>query len=140
LASPLQHAALLCLALLIAPQQGDSKISFPARPPAGSYVVDEAELLDDVQEREINAIAAEQMRLRRVPMLVVTIRSLDDHDAAGYTIEQYARALFDAWGIGSPEHNYGIAVAPVPRRPAGTDRARSRVGRIARRGGGAATG
>ena len=82
-------AALLGLALLIAQQQPDtrdSRISFPDPPPTGSYVVDEAGLLDASQEREINAIAAEQWRLRRVPIVVVTLRSLDAHDASGYTV------------------------------------------------------
>jgi len=102
------HAALLGLMLLAAPQRADSPVSFPDRPPAGSYVVDEADLLDPRQESEISAIADEQMRLRRVPILVVTIRSLADHDADGYTIEQYARALFDEWGIGWQDHNYGM--------------------------------
>jgi uncharacterized protein len=39
---------------------------------------------------------------------VVTINSLAGHDAVTLSIEQYATALFDNWGIGWQDRNYGI--------------------------------
>jgi uncharacterized protein len=43
-----------------------------------------------------------------IPIFIVTIDSLATYDASGQTIETYSTALFNEWGIGSPERNYGI--------------------------------
>jgi uncharacterized protein len=43
-----------------------------------------------------------------VALIVVTLPSLSSYGAAGDDIEGYARALFDKWGIGSAERNYGM--------------------------------
>jgi uncharacterized protein len=102
------HILLLGLSLLVFQQEAGSQVSFPDRPAAGTHVVDEAGLIDAERRRAIDEIAAEQMRLRNIPILIVTIPSLAAHDAAGYTIEEYARALFDAWRIGSQDQNYGM--------------------------------
>jgi uncharacterized protein len=115
----------LGLSLLVFQQEGGLQVSFPDRPPAGTYFVDEAGLIDAERERAINEIAAEQMRLRNIPILVVTIPSLDGYGAAGYTVEEYARALFDAWGIGSEDQNFGMLLL-VSR---GDRRARIELGR-----------
>ncbi|MDQ3951005.1 MAG: TPM domain-containing protein [Gemmatimonadota bacterium] len=119
------HILLLGLSLLVFQQPSSSQVSFPDRPTAGTYFVDEAGLIDAERRRAINEIAAEQMRLRNIPILVVTIPSLVAHEAAGYTIEEYARALFDAWGIGSEDQNYGMLLL-VSR---GDRRARIELGR-----------
>jgi uncharacterized protein len=86
------------------------ELTFPARPPLGTYVVDEARLLTGHAEKvsAINEIAADQARLRNTPIYVVTIPSLASQGAPGQTIEQYARALFDEWRIGSADHNRGM--------------------------------
>jgi uncharacterized protein len=102
------HTLLLGLSLLVFQKEAAPQVSFPDPPAAGTYVVDEAGLIDAERRRAINEIAAEQTKLRNIPILVVTIPSLAAHGAAGYTIEEYARALFDAWGIGSQDQNYGI--------------------------------
>jgi uncharacterized protein len=119
------HILLLGLSLLGFQQEGGPQVSFPDRPAAGTYFVDEAGLIDAEKGRAINEIAAEQMRLRNIPILVVTIPSLVAYGAAGYTIEEYARALFDAWGIGSEDQNYGMLLL-VSR---GDRRARIELGR-----------
>ena len=43
-----------------------------------------------------------------VPIVVVTIESLGRYGASGWPIEGYASSLFDAWGIGRQDRNYGI--------------------------------
>lgn len=82
--------------------------TFPDKPPAEHFYRDEARLIGADEGREIDRIAAELLAQQHVALLVVTIESLTAHGAAGQTIERYARALFDAWGIGARDHNYGM--------------------------------
>lgn len=82
--------------------------TYPPAPPAGSFVTDQAGLITPYDIGEINSLAAKLQRDRRAPLHVVTIRSLAHHGAPGLSVERYARGLFDNWGIGSQDHNYGI--------------------------------
>jgi len=61
-----------------------------------------------MEGKEINEVARTLLQEERMPLLVVTIPSLTEYGAAGYTIERYATALFNEWGIGSEERNYGM--------------------------------
>jgi uncharacterized protein len=83
------------------------RATFPEPPPAGVYHVDEAGLLRPPEAAEIDRIAGQLLAEYDVPIIVVTIRSLAERGAAGYTIERYAAELFDRWGIGSQARNYG---------------------------------
>jgi uncharacterized protein len=87
-------------------QQG--QVTFPDKPPGGSYFVDEAGLISPADGESINQVAAALWHDKAVPILIVTITSLSDHNAAGYSIEKYATELFNHWGIGNERHNYGI--------------------------------
>lgn len=98
----------LALAALILRASVAVGATFPEKPASDSFFADEAGLIGDAEGREINGIAAALLREEKVPLVVVTIRSLAAHDAAGYTIERYAAALFDHWGIGSAARNYGM--------------------------------
>jgi len=83
-------------------------VSFPDKPPKQHFYVDEAGLIAEPEGREIDRIAGELLKEEKVPIIVVTIDSLAAHGAASYTIERYAYDLFNKWGIGSKQRNYGM--------------------------------
>lgn len=83
-------------------------LNFPGKPPAEHFYVDDANLLNEEQGRAIDQVARKLLIEQRVPIFTVTIQSIAGMDAADYTIERYATALFNHWGIGSPERNYGM--------------------------------
>jgi uncharacterized protein len=83
-------------------------MTFPARPPAQDYFVDGANLITPEARQAINTTAAALLREQEVPIFVVTIRSLSEMRAAGSSIEDYATALFNDWGIGSQQVNFGV--------------------------------
>jgi uncharacterized protein len=84
------------------------RATFPQVPPPGVFHVDEAGLLRPAEAAEIDRVAGTLLAEHDVPIIVVTLQRLADHNAAGYTIERYAAELFDHWGIGSQARNYGI--------------------------------
>jgi uncharacterized protein len=94
-------AALLCAG----PAGG---LTFPEKPPDEHFYVDQAGMLSASAGEQIDTIAKKLLSEQQVPLFVVTISSLASVDAGDQTIERYARALFDHWGIGSEERNYGI--------------------------------
>jgi uncharacterized protein len=83
-------------------------VSFPDKPPRQHFWVDEARLIDPEDAAEIDRIAGDLLHSERVPLIVVTIRSLSSYGAGDWGIERYARELFDHWGIGSERRNYGM--------------------------------
>lgn len=85
-------------------------ISFPQRPVDGSFLIDEGNMLNEAEEAEINMIATRLFTEQRIPIIVATIPSLGLFGAQDMSIEAYARALFDHWGIGSQNRNYGMLV------------------------------
>jgi uncharacterized protein len=102
-------AAILFMSLAPALAPGQS-VKFPERPDVGQglWIVDQANLIAEAEADEINALAGALMNEEQVPLLIVTIPSLMEMDAAHFTIERYASELFDAWGIGSERRNYGM--------------------------------
>ncbi len=83
-------------------------ITFPDKPDSENFFVDEANLIGEKEAQEINEIALGLLLEEKVPLFVVTIPSLATYQAGGYSIEGYAADLFDEWGIGSKERNYGM--------------------------------
>ena len=83
-------------------------ISFPDKPAFEKFVVDRANFIGTEAEASINEISQSLLRQVKIPIFVVTITSLSKHDANSYSVEDYARNLFDHWGIGYKDHNYGI--------------------------------
>lgn len=83
---------------------------FPEKPDVskGVWIVDKAAMIGPAEAGEINALAAALMKEQQVPLLVVTVPSLLELNAAHLTVERYASALFDHWGIGSERRNYGM--------------------------------
>lgn len=83
-------------------------ISFPDKPAFEKFVVDQANFIGTEAEASINEVSQSLLRQVKIPIFVVTITSLAKYDANSYSLEEYARNLFDHWGIGYKEHNYGI--------------------------------
>lgn len=87
---------------------GAFAVTFPDKPDNKNFFVDKAGLLNPKDAEMINQIALDLLVKDQVPIFVVTINSLSEFEAAGYAIESYTADLFDHWGIGSEESNYGI--------------------------------
>ena len=85
-------------------QQG---VEFPERPDERGFINDSADLIDAGDYEEIRSLADSLLTDKAVPVIVVTISSLSDYNAYN-GIESYARDLFNQWGVGLPEWNYGI--------------------------------
>ncbi len=83
-------------------------IEFPDKPSAENFFVDNASLISTEAASQINQIARALLTDEKVALFVVTIPSLAEYDAAGYSIEGYAADLFDKWGIGFDDRNYGM--------------------------------
>ena len=102
-------ALLVMLGVMIRVAEAQQEqVTFPDKPPTGTYFVDEAGLISQADGQAINQVAADLWRDEAIPILAVTITSLSDHNASGYSIEQYAFELFNHWGIGSERRNYGM--------------------------------
>lgn len=106
--SLLQVAAALAAAAWVVAVPVARGVTFPDKPPEEHFYVDEAGIIGEAEASEIDRIAGDLMLEQEIPILVVTISSLTDHGAAGYTIERYAYELFNHWGIGSRQRNYGM--------------------------------
>jgi uncharacterized protein len=98
---------LLALLMLLVPQVSFG-VTFPEKPSSEHYYVDDAGLINSETGARIDEIAAALLSDEKIPLYAVTIPSLAAHDAVTYSIEQYATALFDHWGIGWKDRNYGI--------------------------------
>lgn len=98
------RTVLLCLFLPLAAMAQ----SLPA--PMSDRVNDFADLLPPASEARIE----EMLRLGReetgVHVVVVTMERIADFGGAGQRIEDYAKTLFNAWGVGDPVRNDGILI------------------------------
>lgn len=99
-------ATLLCVLILYC--SSSFAVSFPDKPPETDFFVDKAALISAEDRAEINTIASELLSEENIPIFIVTIDSLATYEASDQTIETYATALFNEWGIGSAERNFGI--------------------------------
>lgn len=82
--------------------------TFPDKPPTEHFYVDGAGLITPEAGEKIDATASALLGEEKIPLYVVTIPSLSAQQAVTMTVEQYARELFDEWGIGWQDRNYGI--------------------------------
>ena len=103
-----RSAVLVPVFLLATAQAALAQVRYPARPGDREFIVDEAGLLKPEDAAEIRRLANEALTKKRAPIVVVTIKSLADHGAAGWPIERYAMNLFSEWGIGWQEWNHGM--------------------------------
>ena len=98
-------SAFVCIALFA---QNAGAVTFPHKPASKDMFVDEANIIQSADRTQINEIAFKLLREQRIPLYVVTIPSFAAQGAIDYTIERYASELFDHWGIGYKDRNYGI--------------------------------
>jgi uncharacterized protein len=98
----------ICLGLLFSLDNALAQYVFPDKPSAGRFYVDAGSMLTDGDAITVNNVTSQLLSERAIPLIIVTVPSLASYGATGNEIEQYARALFDRWGIGSPDRNYGI--------------------------------
>lgn len=68
-----------------------------------NWIVDGADVIEPDDRDRINAISKALLEDERVPLFVVTVPEFH-----GPSIEVFANSLFNAWGIGSPRHNFGM--------------------------------
>lgn len=87
--------------------RASAQVRFPERPPERVFVVDEANLINDADEAAIVQLCDKLLTNKKIPILVVTVTSMGHYGSSG-PIERYASQLFDDWGIGFPDYNYGI--------------------------------
>ncbi|MGB0722705.1 MAG: TPM domain-containing protein [Gammaproteobacteria bacterium] len=83
-------------------------VDFPPPPEEGAFLVDNATMVTADDANAINRLAATLLEEERVALYVLTIESLARYDAASLDIESYARKVFDHWGVGFKDFNYGI--------------------------------
>jgi uncharacterized protein len=78
-----------------------------------AHVHDFANLLSPAQQASLEILAQSVERQTTAEIAVVTVPALD-----GQTVESYAHALFNSWGIGQKDVNNGVLllVAPKERR------------------------
>ena len=100
----------LCLLFMCLAWPAMAAVEFPGRPADGQFFIDEGNMLSEADEARINEIASRLFAERKIPIIVATIPSLDFYGAGGLSIEAYAGQLFDHWGIGSQNFNYGMLV------------------------------
>jgi uncharacterized protein len=83
-------------------------VEFPDKPPNTDFFIDGAHLLQEDAQKAVNDTASALLKEEQIALFVVTIPSLSSYAASALGIEGYATALFDHWGIGSQERNYGM--------------------------------
>ncbi|MEP1230069.1 MAG: TPM domain-containing protein, partial [Litorimonas sp.] len=83
-------------------------VSFPNKPTHNRFVVDQADMLATTDLQEINQIAKTLLMDEQIPIYVVTINSLAEFKTPSMSIDLYAQKLFDNWGIGYKNRNYGM--------------------------------
>jgi uncharacterized protein len=74
--------------------------AIPPRPPDRVVILDQAGMISGSDREEMQNTIDLTLRETAIPIVVVTIRSLGSYGAGHLSIEEYARRLFDAWGIG----------------------------------------
>ncbi len=101
----IKNFSLIFLLICWAPAQA---VDFPDKPSRVNFFTDTAGLLKPEDASTIDAVATKLLVDEKIPIYVVTIPSLASQDALTYSIEQYASELFNNWGIGFEDRNYGM--------------------------------
>jgi uncharacterized protein len=99
---------LTVLALLASALPAAAQVRYPPRPAEDEPIVDLAGLIKAEDAAEIRDLCRKIQAEKRVPIKVVTIRSLGEYGASGWPIERYAMNLLGEWGVGSADWNHGI--------------------------------
>lgn len=100
--------AILLLSLTIQCEGLGQKLTYPPKPGERDFIVDEANLISSSDAAKIREVCNKLLSEKKVPIIVVTIPSMAKYGAAGWDIRVYAQNLFNNWGIGLKEWNYGM--------------------------------
>jgi uncharacterized protein len=98
----------LAVALMLAPALSPAVIAQDLPVPITDAVSDFAGVLYEAEEARITLLLTETRETTGIHMVVVTVPGLASQGGAGMRIEDYGKALFNAWGIGDPARNDGI--------------------------------
>lgn len=86
----------------------------PALPaPQSETLSDLADVLDPAAEGRIAGMLAAVRAETGVQMVVVTLPTIEAYGGAGQRLDAFAKALFNAWGVGDAERNDGILMLVV---------------------------
>lgn len=83
-------------------------LTFPEKPSPQDFFVDKANLIKEPDRKAVNDIARALWTEQHIPLYVVTVDSLASYGASALGADRYAAELFDHWGIGAQNRNYGI--------------------------------
>ncbi|MDP6099016.1 MAG: TPM domain-containing protein, partial [Candidatus Thalassarchaeaceae archaeon] len=92
---------------LIPTVQAIDSVRYPSGPEEFVFVYDNEDIISADDEIEIQGISEKLHNETGIPIVVVVINRMIDYQWSG-SIEGYALRLFDEWGIGYAEHNYGM--------------------------------
>lgn len=101
-------AILLTLGFFLSAGPSFAETVFPEKPPAQDFFVDKANVLSEKDKKAINETAALLLKEQQIPLFVVTIDALSSYKASALGVDAYARELFNHWGIGAVDRNYGM--------------------------------
>lgn len=102
---------LLALPLLLLPVLAPAQTPPDTRPaPLSDTVNDFAGLLSPEETARIADLLTAGRSETGVHVVLVTMGRIADHGGAGQRIEDYAKALFNDWGIGASDRNDGILI------------------------------
>lgn len=76
--------------------------------PQSDTLSDFADVLDATEEGRITRLLTDTRAATGVQVVVVTVPGLAAQGGAGMKIEDYGKALFNAWGVGGADRNDGI--------------------------------
>ena len=105
----LRHILLLCLALPAAAVAQD----LPA--PLGVTLSDFDDALTATEEAQIDTALAETALQTGVRIAVATMADIRAHGGGDVRVEDYAKQLFNAWGVGESATNTGILLLVVTK-------------------------
>jgi uncharacterized protein len=88
------------------PQPASATIGYPKS--VDKYVNDFAQVIDAADAQRIKDMLGSVEDQTGIEVSVVTINSMQDYQGTGSTIELFATALFNTWGIGKADKNNGI--------------------------------
>jgi uncharacterized protein len=100
--TPAMRYLLACLLLFAAPLA--AQINLP-QPADRQFVADHANLVDAADEEAIRKLCDKLLTDKATPIIVITIESMSRHTSEDLSIEEFARRLFNQWGIGYAELN-----------------------------------
>ena len=79
--------------------------NYPDLPYYGSYVIDNADVIDNSTEEKINQISQELYDVKGVSLYIITIKGLRYYDALHLGVPEYTKLLYKNWTQPSDEKN-----------------------------------